>query len=37
MADNILVMEQGEIIEQGDHQNLMNKNGRYKEMFLAQE
>jgi len=37
MADHILVMENGEIIETGSHDNLIAQRGRYKEMFLAQE
>lgn len=37
MADHILVMENGEIIETGNHENLIQQNGRYRDMFLAQE
>jgi len=37
MADHILVMENGEIIEKGNHQSLMQQMGRYQEMFMAQE
>jgi len=31
-ADNIIVMEHGKIIEQGNHEELMEKNGNYREM-----
>jgi len=37
MADHILVMENGNIIETGNHESLIAQNGRYKAMFLAQE
>lgn len=30
------MLENGEIIEQGTHQELMRKNGKYAEMFLKQ-
>lgn len=33
-ADIILVMKDGKIIEQGNHQELMDKNGFYKELYL---
>jgi ATP-binding cassette, subfamily B, bacterial len=36
MADRILVLEHGKIIEEGNHQALMKKKGRYHEMFEAQ-
>jgi ATP-binding cassette, subfamily B, bacterial len=36
MADRILVLEHGKIIEEGNHQALMRKKGRYHEMFEAQ-
>lgn len=36
MADRIIMLENGEIIEQGTHQELMRKNGKYAEMFLKQ-
>lgn len=36
LADEILVIEEGKIIEQGTHEDLMEKNGRYAEMFEAQ-
>ncbi|MBT5578398.1 MAG: ABC transporter ATP-binding protein/permease [Porticoccaceae bacterium] len=35
-ADNILVMEQGRIIEQGNHQQLLETQGRYAELWSAQ-
>ncbi len=35
-ADNILVMEQGRIIEQGNHQQLLKTQGRYAELWSAQ-
>lgn len=35
-ADRIYMFENGEIIEQGTHQELMGKNGQYAEMFCCQ-
>ena len=35
-ADKILVMEQGEIIEQGDHQTLLDKDGAYAQLHRFQ-
>ncbi len=35
-ADMILVMKDGDIIEQGSHQELMDKNGFYAELYNAQ-
>lgn len=35
-ADTILVMEQGQIVEQGNHQELMAKNGVYKKLVELQ-
>jgi ATP-binding cassette subfamily B protein len=35
-ADKILVMDKGRIIEQGNHQDLLSQNGRYKELFELQ-
>lgn len=36
MADRIIMMENGEIIEQGSHDELMLQNGKYAEMFMKQ-
>ena len=36
MADRILVLEQGQIAEQGDHDELLLRGGRYAEMFELQ-
>ena len=36
MADRILVLEKGELMEQGSHEELINKNGRYAELFHLQ-
>lgn len=36
MADKVYLMENGEVLEQGTHQELMQKGGRYCEMFLRQ-
>jgi len=35
-ADLILVMQEGNIIEQGNHDELMNKNGAYAELYNSQ-
>jgi ATP-binding cassette subfamily B protein len=35
-ADRILVLHEGEIVEDGDHASLMKQNGRYAEMFGLQ-
>lgn len=35
-ADLILVMKEGNIIEQGNHEELMNKNGFYAELYNSQ-
>ena len=35
-ADLILVMKDGNIIEQGNHDELMNKNGFYAELYNSQ-
>ncbi len=35
-ADLILVMKDGNIIEQGNHEELINKNGFYKELYNSQ-
>ena len=36
-ADKILVIDKGKIIEIGDHQTLMEKNGLYTDMWIAQQ
>jgi ATP-binding cassette subfamily B protein len=36
LADEIFVIADGHVIEQGTHENLMEKNGVYAEMFEAQ-
>jgi ABC-type multidrug transport system fused ATPase/permease subunit len=36
-ADQILVMDQGKIIERGTHQQLLQANGRYTSMWQMQE
>ncbi len=35
-ADKIIVMDKGEIIEMGNHQELLRKNGQYKRLFELQ-
>lgn len=35
-ADRIIVLEQGKIIEQGSHQDLLAQNGQYKKLFELQ-
>ena len=36
MADRILVLEKGELLEEGSHQELLKRNGRYSELFNLQ-
>jgi ATP-binding cassette subfamily B protein len=36
MADRILVLEKGELVEIGSHEELLEKNGRYAELFHLQ-
>jgi ATP-binding cassette subfamily B protein len=35
-ADNIIVLDHGVIVEQGNHDQLMNKNGTYRALIEAQ-
>lgn len=35
-ADQIIILEEGKIIEQGTHNQLLDKNGYYKELYLKQ-
>jgi ATP-binding cassette, subfamily B, multidrug efflux pump len=35
-ADTILVMRDGDIVEQGNHENLMAANGFYKSLYQSQ-
>lgn len=36
-ADKIVVLDQGRIVEQGSHDNLMKQNGLYKRLFTIQQ
>jgi len=36
MADQIVVIERGEVVEQGSHEDLISKHGRYAELFALQ-
>jgi ATP-binding cassette subfamily B protein len=36
MADRIIVLDQGQIVEIGSHEELLAKNGRYSELFRLQ-
>ena len=35
-VDKIIVIDHGKVIEEGNHKQLMDKNGKYREMFLLQ-
>mgnify|MGYP003547643936 FL=1 len=35
-ADMIIILEDGEIIEQGSHSELINQNGYYKDLYSKQ-
>jgi len=35
-ADNIIILEEGKIIQQGSHNQLLNQEGYYKELYLKQ-
>lgn len=35
-CDEIIVMDKGEIVQQGNHDELVNKSGKYRELWLAQ-
>jgi ATP-binding cassette subfamily B protein len=36
MADRILVLDKGEILEEGSHEELLKKKNRYAELFNLQ-
>ncbi len=36
-ADQILVLDQGRLLEQGNHQQLLEANGKYSELWQAQD
>lgn len=36
LADRIIVIEEGKIVEEGTHKELMNAKGKYQQMFLSQ-
>ena len=36
-ADKILVLNKGELVEEGDHKSLLKKNGLYSEMWFTQQ
>ena len=35
-ADNVVVIDHGEIVEQGSHQQLLDKRGFYHHLYLSQ-
>ena len=35
-ADQILVVDEGEIVERGEHHNLINQNGAYSQLYRVQ-
>ena len=35
-ADTILVLQDGDIVEKGDHQSLLAQNGIYKDLYTSQ-
>jgi ABC-type multidrug transport system fused ATPase/permease subunit len=35
-ADQVLVLEKGEIVERGTHATLMERQGRYYELYMSQ-
>ncbi|MGN0307593.1 MAG: multidrug ABC transporter ATP-binding protein, partial [Lachnospiraceae bacterium] len=35
-ADLIVVMDQGQIVEQGNHETLLEKRGKYYELYMTQ-
>ena len=35
-ANHIIVLDEGKIIQQGSHENLINVDGYYKELYLKQ-
>lgn len=37
LSDRICIMEQGKIVEEGSHEELLNLHGRYYELFMAQK
>ena len=36
MADEIVVIDHGKVVEQGDHETLVAQNGRYAHLFSLQ-
>ena len=35
-CDNIILLDQGKIIEQGNHQELLSQKGRYHQLYMLQ-